>query len=861
LNNGEIRSPKFARWLLKYLLSYSYRQTIIGDFEEEYKRICAKHNMVYSWFWFWLQVVKSVPSFMTNSFLWKAIMFKNYIKIALRNITRYKAHSFLNISGLALGLACCILLLLWIRDEISYDKFHKNSREIYRIIGNSEQILAPRALTPTPLGPALKNDYPEIINFCRYDDVQGFIPIKTEGKTFTGLTIAWVDQSFFDVFDFPLKIGDPESVLNNTSSVVISESMSKRLFGDNDPIGKILNFYRNDHVVTGVLKDVPRNSHLQFDCLISFQRRTGHSVLGTWEYTANTTYLLLQPGLDLNAFSQKIEKYLDDYLPQFKATISLQPLLDIHLHSNFLQGDTKNINQGNASYVYLVAVITFLIFAVCTFNFMNLSTAKSTSRAKEVGVRKVTGAIKTSLMKQFFGESLLLSYFAMLIAVIITALLIPVFNNISGKFFSYSLFFEKEFIVFVTLIGLFTGVVSGLYPALYLSSFQPVNTIKGIFNKGTGSTSIFRKALVYIQFVISVFLIICVSIIYKQLNYMTDGDLGWEKENIITVGVISDYVRDSDAIRNELNKNPNILGITKGFQPVWREIRSTSDIDWDGKNPNEKYVFQCYNITPDYLDTYIDTYKMEVLEGRNFSRELVTDTLNFIVNEEAAKVFGESSPVGRRFSVDGREGKIIGVIKNFHHSSFRHKIEPIVLRAGNALALTLRIRPENRSETLRFIEDLFQRAVPTWPYEHIVIEDTINNFYISEKRLSSIYRYATALAIVVACLGLIGLSSYMAEVRTKEIGIRKILGATVSGIFRLISQEFIILVLASNLIAWPVAWFCMKNWLEDFAYRIELSPHLFFLAGVITLFVALLTVSFHAIKAARKNPVLTLKYE
>ena len=787
-------------------------------------------------------------------------MLKNYIKIALRNIRKHPGYSVINIAGLAIGLACCLFILIWVLDELSYDKFHENSPYLYRVEEN--QYYSGRVyhvtVTPYPLAPALKQDFPEIIEATQYVGVGGQL-LRYGEKAFFETGIKAVAPAFFRMFTFPFVKGDSASALDDPFSLVISEEIAEKYFGEEDPIGKAFSINnRYDMKVTGVMKDVPHNSYLQFNIVIPYAllEKVG-AVNDSMGSNSIFTFVQLQKGASLQQVNEKIRGFIKKHVPDSVTELELALYPRIHLHQYFGYGR----DMGQIKYVYMFSVIALFVLLIACINFMNLSTARSANRAREVGVRKVAGALKSHIIQQFYGESVIYAFIALAFAMIIVVLLMSPFNNLSGKELSLGILGSGMILAGFIGVTLFTGLVAGSYPALFLSSFQPVRVIKGSLKSGTGST-LFRRILVVIQFALSVFLIIGTVVVYNQLQYMKKRDVGFKRENMVYIPMRGQTGRFYTALKDALARDSRILGVT-GSSHLPSQIGSNSSgADWDGKDQDQVVLIGMSSV--DY--GYIETTGIELTEGRSFSREYGTDqTEAFIVNEEVAKLMGKESVVGERFSFAGREGRIIGVMKNFHFESFRNKIEPLAVYMrppDQGFSYTLfRIPPENISASLDFVRETWQKVIPDFPFEYRFLVDDFEYYYRSEERMGDLLKYFSILAVFIACLGLFGLASFTAEQRTKEIGIRKVLGASAPQITLLLCREFFVLVLLANIISWPVAYFVMKGWLQDFAYRTGLGAFTFVLTMVLALIIALLTVSFQAVKAAVANPVDALKYE
>lgn len=785
-------------------------------------------------------------------------MFRNYLKIALRNIKRHKGYSFINIVGLAIGMACCILILLWVQDELSYDRFHENADDIYRVIQdiNFTDHSTTWSITQGPLGPSLKEDFPEIINATRITG-RG-LRLTYNDKSYDEVVVM-ADGSLFEMFTFPLVKGDPATALSDPLSIVLSEEMAEKYFAGEDPIGKTIKADNQwDFQVTGVMKNIPHNSHLQFDFLIPFifGRELNYTV-DRWGNSQFRTYVQLQKGVAAKEIIQKISGYLFEKPTIEKdARLNLQPLTRIHLYSNY-EYDTAH---GDIMYVTLFSLIAFFILLIACINFMNLATARSGNRAKEVGMRKVSGAHKTDIIKQFYGESILLAFIALLFAAIFVWLLLPVFNNLAAKELSLDIPGNLSILLGLLCIAVVTGIISGSYPALFLSTFQPVMVLKGA-RLSNLKGSVFRKILVVFQFSLTILLIICTIGVYNQLDYVRNRKLGYDKEHMIYFGMRGDMREKFDSVKNELLQNPNILGVTASSNvPTYGYTFSNSLWRWEGQNPDEETLMRAVFIDVDYFKTF----GMEITEGRSFSKEFPTDATEAImVNEEAVKAMGMEFPIGKRLSIQDENFRIIGIVKNYHFRSLRQEIDPLILihSPENSRALFARLKSDDIPQTIGYMEKIWERFAPGYPFNYRFLDEALDRLYRSEQRIGALFRYFSILAILISCLGLLGLASFMAEQRTKEIGIRKVLGATTPNIVALLSKEFTKWVLVANIAAWPIAYFALSKWLQSYAYSANIALWSFILSGMLALVIALITVSYQSIKAALANPVDSLRYE
>jgi ABC-type antimicrobial peptide transport system permease subunit len=774
---------------------------------------------------------------------------------------KFKGYTFINIAGLAIGIACCILILLWVRDELSFDGFHEKADRLYRVVEQQYYAggeLFPVAVTPAPLAPALKDEVPEIANAMRIERSPRLL-IRYGDRMFNESDIALADPSLFAMFSFRLLKGDPDTALKKMNSIILTEAMAEKYFGDEDPLNKDLkigNMY--DLTVTGVVENVPPNSHLQFNFIIPFEilKMAGDS-LNQWGNNSYFTYVELAENANASAAQEKITGFLKKHMPETRTTLHLQPLKRIHLYSDF----TADVpGHGDIKYVYIFSLVALFVLLIACINFMNLTTARSGNRAREVGMRKVTGAHKADIVKQFLGESMIFAFIAFLLALGIVLLLLPAFNNLSGK--QLSLFTGESFDLLAALIGvaILTGLFSGSYPVLYLSSFQPVTVLKGALKSGPRSAT-FRRMLVVIQFSLSIFLIIATSVIHSQLEYIRNKKLGYEKEHVIYQRIGMNDVRYYEPYKREALTSPNILGVSWSHQLPAYIVNSTSSVNWPGKDPNESILM--HNTAVDY--DFIDTMNMEIVDGRDFSREFPTDEKEaFILNEQAAKLLGEDSAVGKPFTLWDIKGKVIGVVKNFHFKSLNTHVEPLVIRLVKPQPYSymfIKVRGENVTESIKYLEKTWRDIATVFPFEYQFLDEYYDRTYRAEQRMGKLFNAFTTLAIFIACLGLLGLASFMAEQRTKEIGIRKVLGASVSNIILLLSREFVLLVTISNVLAWPLAYYFMNKWLENYAYHASVNLFFFLVSALAALGIALLTVSYQAIRAASSNPIDSLRYE
>ncbi len=789
-------------------------------------------------------------------------MLTSYIKTAIRNLKKYKGYSFINITGLAVGIACCILILLWVRDELSFDGFHAKADSLFRVV--EEQIytageIFPVAVTPAPLAPALKDEFPEITDTCRYTTAPRFL-VRYEDNRFYESGLGMADPSFFTMFSFPLVKGDPETVFKQLNAIALSESMAEKYFGQEDPIGKVLRLENQfDLIVAGVMQDIPANSHLQFDFVMPFKLlEFGGQRLDQWGNNQYFTYVELAASADPDTVGEKIKDYLKKHNPETTTTLHLQPLQRIHLHSDYV-ADVPG--HGDIRYIYIFGMVALFVLIIACINFVNLATARSGNRAREVGMRKVTGARRTDILSQFLSESVLYALIAFLLALGMASLILPAFNNLSAK--SLSLVIGGSGVFFAGIVGMavLTGLGAGIYPALFLSGFQPVQVLRA--SQLTGPKGrVFRRVLVVIQFALSIGLIIASVVVRNQLEFIRNKDLGFDREHVVYMRFGVQTAQFYESFKTEALTDPAVVGVTFANQLPTYILNSTTSVTWPGKDPNESVLF--HNTTVNY--DYFATLRMELVEGRVFSQEFSTDEKQaYILNQAAARLVSqEDKAVGSRITLWDDAGTVIGVVKDFHFKSLNTKVEPLIIRLRPAEPyghLLIRVSAESLPGVLDRLTGIWERVSPQFPFDFAFLDESFDRLYRAEQRMGSIFGAFTGLAIFIACLGLLGLASFMAERRTREIGIRKVLGATVAKIVLLLSREFVFLVVLANAIAWPVAWYVMRRWLQNYAYSSGLNALVFIGAGAAALLIALFTVSFQSIRAASADPIESLRYE
>jgi len=797
----------------------------------------------------------------------------NYLKIAFRRIKRQKGYSLINITGLAIGLACCILIVIYILTELSFDRYHVQSNRIYRL-GISGKIRENSFIGPvsnTPAVPALVKDYPDVLNAVRFRPTSPRTLVKYGDKQYFEGGIFYADNSVFEVFTFPMTKGDPKTALQAPYSLVISESIAEKYFNDENPIGKILRLNnQEDWTVTGVINNVPRNSHFTFNMLISFETLYNQNPRAQerWLGFPNYTYLLLSKSANPREFEAKLPNFVKNHMSKQLKAISgelnyfLQPLTRIHLHSNL---ENEISGNSNILYVYIFAALAFFILFLACINFMNLSTARSATRAKEISIRKVVGARRKELIRQFLSETLTYSLISLLIAVVLVVLALPLLSSLSGIDLRIGASQIQWLIPCLFGLSVFVGVAAGSYPAFLLSSYQPANVLKGNLKAGAVGSR-FRNVLVVFQFVISISLIIGTGIIMKQLQFMNKKNPGFTKENIIVVRVMPQRVqRTFSLIKTRLEQIPGVRSVAATSTIPGMDPNIGAFIP-EGFQDNQTQMMDVLNVN----SNFIPTMGIKILAGRNFSTEFETDRKDaIIINQTAAQKFGWDVPVGKTIKVYSNvmrqwETKtVIGVVQDFHLSSFYKTIAPLYISnlPQGLGGLIIKISPENAKETLRILQTIWKDIDPDRPFDYFFLKEYFNRHFQSEERLRGIIGSFALFSIFIACLGLFGMASFTTEQRTKEIGIRKVLGASVSGIVLLLTKEFTKWVIVANLIAWPVAYYIMSRWLQNFAYHIHIGIGTLLFSSALALVTALITVSFQAFKTAASNPVDSLRYE
>jgi len=876
---NKIKEPqpsRFSKWLIKRIFK-DEGEVKLGDFMEIYSTLAEEKGRLQARLRFWWYLIRSIPEYFRGSLCIGGTMFKNYLKIALRNIKRHKGYSIINIAGLSVGLMCCILILLYVKYEFSYDRYHENADNIYRVVMKFPGIVYMGSdmynASPGGLKAALMEDFPEVIYATRATRRRAYIYYKN--NPFEERGMFFVDPEFFKIFSFPLISGDPETAVKEPFSMLITQKIAKKYFGNEDPVGKIINVGRKyDYMVTGILENCPENSHFTFDILASFNSlytTDGKENIETWSGFNDlwNTYLLLQENFNPDDLESKFPAMAKKYGGEdYEGEFHLRPLTSIHLHSDINFEIEAN---GNILYIYLFSAIAFFIMMIACLNYMNLATARAATRFKEIGIRKVVGADRRHIIRQFLGESMIFTITGLFISIIFVELLLPSFGSFIDKNLEFNFCSDYLLLLYLICVALIVGLISGSYPALFMSALKPVNVIKGSLSTGSvrKRSSAFRNSLVVVQFVISIVMIVCTLTVYNQLDFIKNSKLGFKKDHIITGSIFDSNLRNNlELFKTELSRYPQILDVyVNGDLPV--TISASNYARWEGLAEGEEGHLT-YGAEVNY--NFLDFFEIELIEGRNFSKEFTTDTSQaFILNETAVKITGWNEPIGKKYSLWGREGLVIGVIKDFHNTSLHLKVEPMALwltspNIPNILNRTIndfaiKISSDDIPGTLAFIEDKFKEYSPDYPFNYSFLDERVDRIYRSEQRLGQIFSYFTFIAIFISCLGLFGLASFTAEQRTKEIGIRKVLGASVSGIIMLLSRNFVKWVLAANVLAIPIAYIAMNRWLQNFAYRTHIGIWTFVISVAMALMIALISVSYQSVKAATANPVDSLRYE
>jgi putative ABC transport system permease protein len=857
--------PRLARWLWNKYCKDEEKSTLVNDLDEYFSEISIDKNRMNACFWYWKQVIGSILSLAERQAFFGAAMFKNYLITTFRKMKKQKAFSFINISGLTLGMTCCILIFLWVQDEMSFDRFFSHSDELYRLVVVEQQqnrLDMVDIKTPWLAAEVLKESIPEVKDAARFHFLKNRT-LRYKDDLFNENSFGFADTSFFDLFSFEFIKGNPRNSLKDVNSIVLTEEMAEKYFGKEEPVGKTMTLDNTlDLNVTGVIKNIPHNTHFEssyysFDCLVPISLYKNYaSGFENWEEYRFITYILLEKGVDYKKVNEKIALVFDEHSESAsEIQLVLQPVDSIRLYN--INGEPTGMKS-----ITIFSLLAGLVLLIACFNFTNLTTARSLSRAKEIGIRKVVGAKKGNLIIQFLGESLCFSLLSLILALLLVYFFLPTFNNVSGKSVSFSLFSHPSQLCGVVLIAIFTGLIAGGYPTFFLSSFRPQFVLKKNFSAGS-KKAILKRSLVIAQFAVSIFLLISANVSSKQFNFFMEKDIGFEKKDMCIVGVNKMDVQRYQAFRNEIKNNPRILNVTaSGMPPGIGSVFATQSVHWDGKDPEQKILFHGQYVGDDFFKTF----GIKTLKGEVFSPlELTSLSDSIVISDSAARIMGYENPVGKRVNFADKDWTILGVVNDIHIFSLQYELDPVlfVYRPEKSRYIGIKLDSETKAipSTLSFIETKWKEHFLDTPFEYFFLEDILNKSYDNVRRNSQIYRYFALLAIFISCLGLFGLVAHSSEQRTKEIGIRKVLGAPFRSIVTLMIKESLVLVVAANLIAWPVSYYIMKTWLANFAYRISLTWPVFLLSSLIGLAIAVVTISFQSIKAATANPVDSLRYE
>jgi len=881
LKSDNCKPPFLAELILKFFFPDGGKFTTLGDLYESYNYIFEKRGKWKAKFWYNSQVLKSVIPVFLNLFLWGIDMLKNYMLLAWRNFKKHKMHSSINLIGLTFGIAASIIILLFTIDELNFDKFNTKYERIARIVNeefveNAESRRYP--FTSGMVGKTLKQDYPEIENYVNIIDREIFGRFATQYGDFKHYESEYLitQPSFFKIFDYKIIKGNPDKLLNEPNEIVLTESAAKMFFGSDDPIGKVLKTDSpwGDLKVAGLMKDPPNNSHLQFTMLISFKTlkvfgAQFENVLNRWNASSVKTYLLFNNTISMNNFSSKLESFIKKNKTDVfgvKEKIYLQPLKDVHFYSTNFELDS-NFGARNITTIYILGVIGFFIILSACINYSNLSIARYFNRAKEMGMRKVVGATKAQLYSQILSEAIFMTLLSVAAALIIVQLVLPSLNVYLEKELSLASVDALLFVTILISLSLIVGILSGSLPAFFLTKVKTVSLMKMRLNPGS-SISIIKKSLVVLQFVISIIMIFATVTVFNQLNYIKNKELGFNKEAMVIIDINSGDARKSfEAIKSEFSKSNNVnnVSVVSRVPGDWKGLTEL-DVNNSGANENEKQkmFFVCAD------EYFLNTFDIKLKEGNNFTGNPLTDSASVIINNSAAQALNISDPIGKFIEIkdnqDSGNYKIIGVVNDYNFQSLHQKVSPMVIGYRNTPFdkidyFAAKINLANVSQTINHLKSVHEKFDQVTPFEYNFLDEKIAEFYEQDQKEGSIINAASFISILIACLGLFGLASYTAQQKIKEIGIRKVLGASVPGILIIFSKEFIKLVLFALAIALPLAFYFMNGWLESFAYKINIGAVEILAAGLSAFIIALLTISYQAIKSANTNPVETIRNE
>ena len=840
--------PRLAVRLLELFSGRGEDYGAGGDFEEFYRALAKERGIRRARRACWKQVLAAFPGYVRNTLIWSEAMLKSHFRITLRNLWKHKGHSFINIAGLALGIACCLIIMFWVRQELSFDRFHERADRLYRVIFSVEKENYQGWALMAPVAAYLQQTYPEIAAATVFSSISGskisFGPEK--GTMAEG---SYVDPAFFEMFTFPFLKGSPETAFSDPSSIVITEDLADKLFGESDPVGKTLklNDGKRDLIVSGVLRKIPRHSTLRFDYLLSYE--IAPPWMKTWDVKSSSIFVRLREAAHPTDVGRKIAGVVDSRHPDWHNTLKLQPLTEIHLHE--LGGG------GRILYVYVFSALAFLVLLIAAVNFMNLSTARAEKRAKEIGIKKVLGSSRSQLIGQFLTESTILSFIALALAAVFVKLSLPSLNAMLMDPVEVRVSWSLGVAVFG--ITLFTGLLAGSYPAFLLSSFEPAAAFKGRRSRSRGAS--LRKILVIGQLALSAFFIVSVLVLHAQMRYIQSRDLGFDKANVVILSLSGGLANSSPILKEALLNNPDVESATLSSNSL-EEWGASASPEWPGKRPD-----QIFDMGIDWVDEdYLRTLGLKMAEGRFFSRDFPSDVGHaWVINEAAVRAMGMTSPVGQKISMSlGKkiEGTVIGVVKDFHTESLQTPVRPFVLICSRgASQMLIRIRPGNTVRTLKSIESQVRKLVPNDPFVFRFLDQSLDRLYQADQVTGKLVVYTAGLALLISCLGLYGLVSFLAEQRTKEIGLRKVMGASTARIVFFFVKDILWSAVIAGLVAAPLAYGATEKWLHRYAFRTSVGAWIFLVAGVRVAAIALLTVSYQTLKAALARPAKSLRYE
>lgn len=804
-------------------------------------------------------------------------MFKNYLLIAFRNAWRHKGYAFINLFGLSVGLACSFIILLWIEDETRVNRFHENQETLYQAMRHVRfsdgQVFTWGSVTQ-PMSLALEKEYPEIEHAEMLSWPNEMI--LREGDQAFRQQGRYADSAFFEIFTYPFIIGDPVTALNDPSSIVITEALAEKYFGPDwrsqDILGKTFTvsdiFVNNevfDYKLTGVCENITKLSTLEFEFVLptaNFYKM--NEWVAHWGNSGMQMFVKTKAPLDLASFNEKVVDIINKNQEGANAEVFMKPLSDTHLYGRYENGVQAG---GRIEYLRIFLIVAMFILVIASINFMNLATARSGQRAREIGVRKAVGANKGALFSQFMGESLIMSSMAMVVALGLVHAILPFFNDLTNKGITID-YGQPQYILGILGITLFMGLMSGLYPAIFLSSFETIQVLKGTLKRNLGAANL-RRVLVVFQFSLSILLIIGTITVFRQVDYIRTKNLGLDRDNLVYFSWEGKIIENYDRFKRELKENPAIDNVTLSSQNPLSVGNSTSDPTWEGKDPDADILFSVINTEYDFISTMKMAFKEDTVNGvngigsRDFSREFSTDSTAYIINERSAQVMGMKDPIGKTIDMWEQTGQIVGVVKDFHFSSFYETIDPLIIRFDpeNTFMVGVRLAPGATQEGLAHLQEVYNRFNPEYPFKYHFLDDSYEEMYESEILIGKLANYFTIVAIIISCLGLFGLASFTAEQRTKELGIRKVLGASVSNLVMLLTRDFTWLVLIAFVIAAPVAFYFLNEWLSKFEFRISMGPGVFIGAAMLTLLIAWLTISYQSLRAATANPVESIRTE